>query len=178
MGGTRGRGIGNNAMIILVLGGSRSGKSRVAESIASSLPGPVTYVATADSHGDPDFEARIERHRRRRPADWRTVEVGAELIETLHQVTRTVLVDSLGTWVAGHDEFAVDAEALCRALSERQGDTIVVSEEVGLGVHPSTEVGGRFRDALGELNFEVSAIADEVLLVVAGRVLPLAAGQR
>jgi adenosyl cobinamide kinase/adenosyl cobinamide phosphate guanylyltransferase len=84
-----------------------------------------------------------------------------------------VLVDALGPWVAGHRDFVVDAGALVEALTSRVGDSVVVSEEVGLGVHPSTEAGRRFRDALGELNRAIADIADEVLLVVAGRVLPL-----
>jgi adenosyl cobinamide kinase/adenosyl cobinamide phosphate guanylyltransferase len=85
----------------------------------------------------------------------------------------TVLLDALGPWVAGHDRFAVDVHALLDALSHRSGDTIVVSEEVGLGVHPSTEAGRQFRDALGDVNRAVADVADEVFLVVAGRVLPL-----
>ena len=83
------------------------------------------------------------------------------------------MVDALGTWVAGLPEFAVDAEGLCATLRARkaQGSTVVVSEEVGLGVHPFTTAGGRFRDALGSLNRAVADVADEVLLVVAGRAL-------
>jgi adenosyl cobinamide kinase/adenosyl cobinamide phosphate guanylyltransferase len=66
-----------------------------------------------------------------------------------------------------------DAAALCAAMTGRGADTVVVSEEVGLGVHPATEEGRRFRDALGTLNQAVAAVADEVLLVVAGRILRL-----
>ena len=89
---------------------------------------------------------------------------------------RLILVDSLGTWVAAHDDFAVDIEELCKALSSRDGDTVVVSEEVGLGVHPSSTVGQRFRDVLGEVNTALADIADDVVLVIAGRVLPLERG--
>ena len=83
-----------------------------------------------------------------------------------------MLVDALGTWVAAHDDLAVDTPALVAAL-QRPGATVVVSDEVGLGVHPSSEVGRRFRDVLGDVNRAVADVADEVLLVVAGRVLPL-----
>ncbi len=75
-----------------------------------------------------------------------------------------------------HRDFAVDVDGLCAALRERQGDTVVVSEEVGLGVHAATDVGRRFCDVLGGLNQEVAAVADDVVLVVAGRALPLEAG--
>jgi adenosyl cobinamide kinase/adenosyl cobinamide phosphate guanylyltransferase len=84
---------------------------------------------------------------------------------------RPLLVDSLGTWVARVPGFAADAAALVAAL--RGHDAVVVSEEVGLGVHPETEVGRRFRDALGEVNQAVGAAADRVLLVVAGRTVEL-----
>jgi adenosylcobinamide kinase/adenosylcobinamide-phosphate guanylyltransferase len=95
------------------------------------------------------------------------------LPEGLRRIEGTALVDSLGTWVARHHDFDVDAAALVDALTGRRGDTIVVSEEVGLGVHPATAVGRRFRDALGGLNQAVGAVADEVVLVVAGRTLSL-----
>jgi adenosyl cobinamide kinase/adenosyl cobinamide phosphate guanylyltransferase len=160
-------------VITLVLGGARSGKSELAERIAASLAPPVHYLATAVVGADADFAARIERHRQRRPATWVTTEVGADLPQVLGSENGTTLVDSLGTWVAASLNFEVDAAALCRALQKRSGDTILVSEEVGLGVHPSTEVGGRFRDALGELNRAVAETADEVLLVIAGRALRL-----
>ena len=88
-----------------------------------------------------------------------------------------MLVDSLGTWVAAHPDLAPDVAALVAALRARAarapGATVLVSEEVGLGVHPPTEVGRCFADALGTLNRAVAEIADRVLLVVAGRVLPL-----
>jgi len=162
-------------VITLVLGGARSGKSAVAEQLVARAGGPVAYVATGTATDD-DMAGRIARHRARRPASWSTHEVGADLPARLAALDGDALVDSLGTWVAAHPDFAVDAGALCAALVGRAGRgarTVVVSEEVGLGVHPSSEAGRRFRDALGELNLAVAAVADEVLLVVAGRVLRL-----
>ena len=160
-------------MITLLLGGARSGKSELAEQMAASLAAPVTYVATAEPGEDEDFALRVEQHRRRRPTDWVTVEAGPNLAAALAGLDGTVLIDSLGTWVAQLPDFAVDAEPLCEALSCRAGAAFVVSEEVGMGVHPSTDVGRRFRDALGQLNARVAAIADEAFLVVAGRALRL-----
>jgi len=158
-------------VITLVLGGIRSGKSEVAEAIAARAGGEVTYVATA-SVDDAAFAARVEAHRRRRPAHWRTVEEPLDLPALLHATAGTVLVDSLGTWIAAHD-FAPDVDALCEALAARAGTTVVVSEEVGLGVHPPTDVGLRFADAVGACNRRVAGLADRVLLVVAGRTLEL-----
>jgi adenosylcobinamide kinase/adenosylcobinamide-phosphate guanylyltransferase len=165
-------------MITLILGGARSGKSSYAERLAISSGRPVTYVATAATTGDPDFDARVRRHRERRPPAWRTEEPGAGLVDYLESEPSddTLLIDSLGTWLAAHRDFDADWSGLCSALTRRRGRTIVVSEEVGLGVHPSTEVGGRFRDALGEVNQAVARIAGDAYLVVAGRVLTLEQG--
>jgi len=162
-------------MITLVLGGARSGKSVVAERLAARRAGPVTYVATAAvDPADGDHLERIRRHQERRDPSWTTVEAtGALAVEALGSISGTVLVDSLGTWLTGHVDLAADLSALCGALTERSGDTVIVSEEVGLGVHPSSALGQRFRDALGEANRAVADIADDVVLVVAGRVLPL-----
>ena len=188
-------------MITLVLGGARSGKSAVAERIVSLMAPPVTYVATLDVGDDADLAARVEVHRARRPPTWGTVQVGPgrpgspgsapaeagsgaapdrpatvglpSLPEALRRVSGSVLVDALGPWVAASPDMEVDTEALCAALVERHGDTVIVSEEVGMSVHPATEAGRRFRDALGTVNQSVAACAHEVLLVVAGCTLPL-----
>lgn len=164
-------------MITLVLGGTRSGKSQVAERLVAATPGPVTYLATGRAGGDDDMAARIAIHRARRPPAWSTIEADDDLPAVLRAVEGHVLVDSLGTWVAGHPDLAPDADGLCTALRDRRaagsGDTVVVSEEVGLGVHPPTEVGRRFADVLGALNRQVADEADRALLVVAGRILPL-----
>ena len=166
-------------MITLVLGGARSGKSEVAEGLVAVHGSRVAYVATAEVT-DADFAARVQRHRDRRDASWTTLELAdADLpaVVAAHpdSADAAVLIDSLGTWVARTPAFAADASALVRALQGRIGLTVVVSEEVGMGVHPETEVGRQFRDALGLVNRVVADAADEVLLVVAGRTLRLPA---
>jgi adenosylcobinamide kinase/adenosylcobinamide-phosphate guanylyltransferase len=169
---------------VLVLGGSRSGKSRYAERLAAAT-GPVTYVATATSNpADPDWAARIERHRLRRPAAWETSET-RELAKLLARgEAGGLLIDSITTWLSGvlddcgcwSDPPAPDSEQRLRdALDDlvqawtgtRQG-VIAVSDEVGSGVVPPTESGRRFRDLLGDLNQRLAASADEVWLVTAG----------
>lgn len=165
-------------MITLVLGGTRSGKSEVAESLAAAAggDGPVTYLAAGPSpEGDAEWVARVARHRARRPAGWTTIEAGpgADLAAVVAALEGPLLIESLGTWLAGREDLAADGPGLCAALAGRRGDTVVVSEEVGLGVHPPTAVGRAFADALGALNRTVADAADRVLLVVAGRVLPL-----
>jgi adenosyl cobinamide kinase/adenosyl cobinamide phosphate guanylyltransferase len=105
---------------------------------------------------------------------------GRDLGAATGTLAGTVLIDSLGAWVAGMDAFRVDHDRLCADLRGRVdangGLTVVVSEEVGLGVHPPTSVGMAFADALGAANQRVAAVCDEVLLVVAGRVLALGGG--
>lgn len=163
--------------VIVVLGGTRSGKSEVAERIAADTTGPVVYLATGTPDGS-DLDGRIADHRRRRPSTWTTVECGAALADALRShPTGTVLVDSLGTWLTAHHDFAADTDDLLRAIAERNGTTVIVSEEVGLAVHPATELGRRFVDALGSLNRAVAAVADDVALVVAGRTLWLPADE-
>ena len=156
--------------VTLVLGGARSGKSAVAERLAGA--GPVTYVATFLGDDDPDMAARVAVHRERRPAAWTTVET-SDLVGALRAAAGPVLIDSLTTWVASAPGFAVDVVGLCLALGDASGEVVLVSDEVGFGVHPSSEPGRRFRDALGLVNQAVSAVADEALLVVAGRILRL-----
>jgi adenosylcobinamide kinase/adenosylcobinamide-phosphate guanylyltransferase len=169
------------AEITLVLGGARSGKSEVAERLAHKVGPAVTYVATgAIRADDSEWDDRIRRHRERRPAGWTTLEVGlgGDLAAVLGACSGPALVDSLGAWVAGLPGFGDDgiAGSLCAALTSRRDAgqaTIIVSDEVGMGVHPSTTAGRQFRDALGVVNREAAAVADSVLLVVAGRVLAL-----
>ncbi|MCC5951756.1 MAG: bifunctional adenosylcobinamide kinase/adenosylcobinamide-phosphate guanylyltransferase [Acidimicrobiia bacterium] len=163
-------------MITLVLGGTRSGKSRVAEDLLEAHAGPLCYLATG-SATDAELAARIAAHRARRPARVRTVEVGSELPAALRDAgPAPTLVDSLGSWVAQHADLTPDVDAVLAALywrREQQAPTVLVSDEVGLSVHPPTEVGRRFVDALGDVNAAVSGMADDCWLVVAGRVLRL-----
>ena len=165
-------------MLTLVLGGTRSGKSELAEMLAVATGDEVTVVAAGGlvpPGTDPDWDARVEAHRSRRPGDWETVEVapGGDLPGVLRGIEGTVLVDSLGPWLAGVPGFAADLASLDVALAARTDATIVVSDEVGLGVHPSTEAGSQFRDALGVLNRSVASRASKVYLAIAGRALVL-----
>jgi adenosyl cobinamide kinase/adenosyl cobinamide phosphate guanylyltransferase len=159
-------------VITLVLGGASSGKSAWAEKLAGASGRPVTYVATGEAT-DEDMAARIAAHQARRPPAWRTVEAGPKLVDRLGEIDGPALIDSLGTWVAATPGFSVDREQLCRVLRGRSDDTVVVSDEVGLGVHPSSEPGRQFRDALGQVNHAVAGVAHDVVLVVAGRALHL-----
>ncbi|MBA3281826.1 MAG: bifunctional adenosylcobinamide kinase/adenosylcobinamide-phosphate guanylyltransferase [Acidimicrobiia bacterium] len=164
------------ARVALVLGGARSGKSVEAERLVTRWAdgSAVTYVATAllDS-GDDRLTERVAAHQQRRPATWATVQAGADLPAVLRATAGPVLLDSLGPWVAASFPGPPDHAALVIALNERDGDTVVVSDEVGMAVHPVSESGRWFVDSLGTVNQAVAAVAAEVRLVVAGRVLVL-----
>ena len=163
---------------LLVLGGARSGKSRFA--IADpELAGRIAFVGTAEA-GDADMARRIARHRAERPAMWTTVEAPVDLISRLHEVERThdaVIVDCLTLWVANRlgrgddDTVLAEADRLAALVRAARCRITLVSNEVGGGVHPDTEIGRRFRDVLGLVNQRVAAACDRVVLMVAG--LPL-----
>jgi adenosyl cobinamide kinase/adenosyl cobinamide phosphate guanylyltransferase len=166
-------------VITLVLGGVRSGKSEAAEAIAerhaAQAGAPLVYVATARRElADADLLARIALHERRRGDRWATLEVGDDLAGALRSTgDAVVLVDSLATWLGAFEDFRVDIDALIEAARARPAPTVFVSDEVGLGVHAVTATGRAFADALGTVNRRVAAAADEVVFVVAGRVLRL-----
>lgn len=167
-------------MIVLVTGGTRSGKSRIAEGLAADLGGDaVTYLATATpADDDPDHQARIAAHRVRRPAGWVTVECRRpeDLAAGLRGTARVALVDSLGTWLTLHPDLEVaddEVPDLILTLRDRRAATVVVTEEVGLAIHPPDALSRRYVDTLGLLNQQLAEVADRVLLVVAGRVLEL-----
>lgn len=161
----------------LVLGGSRSGKSGEAELRLAAEP-YVTYVATGPSgEDDPEWRARVEAHQTRRPAHWATLET-TDLAQAIEKATTPLLVDGLGTWIASvmwqdPERLAERCDELVAAWRHAPTRVVAVSDEVGLGVVPSTSSGRAFRDALGTLNQRLAAESEDVALVVAGRVVRL-----
>ena len=167
--------------LTFLLGGARSGKSALAVRSASSWRGPVVFVATGTAL-DEEMAERIRRHRAERPPGWTTVEEPVQLHEVLCGVPSDVclLVDCLSLWVAnlleaGWQDDAVEEEASAVAVTVASRDalTLVVSNEVGLGVVPETPLGRRYRDVLGRVNTIFAEAASEPLLVVAGRKIRL-----
>ncbi|SNT22982.1 bifunctional adenosylcobinamide kinase/adenosylcobinamide-phosphate guanylyltransferase [Rhodococcoides kyotonense] len=167
---------------ILVLGGTRSGKSAYAEALVDSSS-PVRYVATGRRDpSDADWEARIDDHRARRPEQWSTVEASANLAEVIGEESGSTIVDDLGTWLTHtfDDLNAWDSprgtvgprvDAVVDAVAAATGHLILVSPEVGMSVVPETRAGRLFQDEIGSLNSSLAAVCDSVVLVVAG--LPL-----
>ncbi len=163
--------------IALILGGARSGKSRCAEALLEAAPSPL-YVATAQARDD-EMAARIATHRNRREDRWRTVEAPVELAAAL-DADGPALVDCLTLWLTnlmlgGHD-IGAHVARLEAVLRTRRGPTVLVANEVGLGIVPGDALSRRFRDEAGLLNQRTAAIADNVLLVAAGLTLVLKGG--
>jgi adenosylcobinamide kinase / adenosylcobinamide-phosphate guanylyltransferase len=168
----------------LVLGGTRSGKSRHAEDLLPA-EAPVCYVATGRvDPDDAEWSARIDTHRSRRSPDWETVETTDVAGIIRDDQDDLLLVDDLATWLSCvlDDAGAWEAEALppvvfrqvvelVEAVASSSARIVLVSSEVGLGVVPASRAGRLFRDELGSLNSALAAVCDEVLLLVAG--LPL-----
>jgi adenosyl cobinamide kinase/adenosyl cobinamide phosphate guanylyltransferase len=169
--------------LTLLLGGARSGKSSFAVEYGRRLGGAVVYVATAPSLDDDDLEQRIARHRAERPADWSTIEEPVELAAAIDEIddgVDLVIVDCLTLWTSnlmceGRSDEAIvaAADAAAERCRARRGSVITISNEVGLGVHPETPLGRRYRDVLGLVNQRWAAAADDSLLMVAGRALRL-----
>ncbi len=153
-----------------MLGGARSGKSRHAEGIVTALPPPWVYVATAQAF-DAEMQARIAEHRARRSKGWETVEAPLDLAAAL-SADRQVLVDCLTLWLTnlmlGAHDIASATAALDAALDARAAPTVLVANEVGLGIVPDNALARAFRDAAGRLNQHLAARADAVLFLVAG----------
>lgn len=166
----------------LILGGVRSGKSRLAEALAAASGLPVTYVATALA-GDGEMAQRIDEHRSRRRADWRTLEEPLALAEVMAREAgegRCLLVECLTLWLINllmqpdGDDGAVAAagDGLCAAVAAAPGRIILVGNETNMGVVPLGEISRRFCDQAGRLHQGLAACCDQVVLTVAG--LPLA----
>jgi adenosyl cobinamide kinase/adenosyl cobinamide phosphate guanylyltransferase len=158
--------------LALILGGARSGKSAHAERLITALPPPWVYVATAQAF-DAEMRARIAEHRARRAAGWRTIESPLDLPAALAEAgERPVLVDCLTLWLTnlllGEQDVAVATAALEAALDARQAPTVLVSNEVGLGIVPDNALARAFRDAAGRLHQQLALRADTVLFLVAG----------
>ncbi|PTX02225.1 bifunctional adenosylcobinamide kinase/adenosylcobinamide-phosphate guanylyltransferase [Pararhodobacter aggregans] len=160
--------------VTLVLGGARSGKSALAERLTLSVAqGAPLYIATAQAWDD-EMRERIALHRAQRDGQgWQTLEVPLDLAAALSDIKdQTVLIDCLTLWLTNHllaeHDLAAETATLLSALAVRAAPTILVSNEVGLGIVPDNALARRFRDDAGRLNQRVAALADTVVFTAAG----------
>lgn len=163
-------------MLQLILGGARSGKSRLAEQTAINTQLAVTYVATAQAL-DPEMQSRIEHHQNQRPAHWSLVEEPLYLANALQKIDRPnqiILVDCLTLWLTNLlllDDQSIqqlECEQLLKVLPTLESEIILVSNETGLGVVPLGEISRQFVDEAGRLHQALGQIADKVVFCVAG----------
>lgn len=158
--------------ITLVLGGARSGKSRHAESLFGGLAGKPVYIATAQAF-DAEMHQRILTHQQRRDDRWTAIDAPIDLPEALLEAgDAPVLVDCLTLWLSnlllGEHDIEAAFGRLETALDQRDGITVLVSNEVGMGIVPENALGRAFRDHQGILNQRIAQAADHVVFVAAG----------
>lgn len=163
-------------MLELILGGARSGKSRLAEKLADESGLAVTYIATSQAL-DGEMNARIQQHRQRRPAHWALLEEPLELARVLREQAapeQCLLVDCLTLWLTNilllddPARLAAERDALLDCLDRLPGRIILVSNETGLGVVPMGELSRRYVDEAGWLHQALAARCRRVVFTVAG----------
>jgi len=167
-------------MLTVLTGGARSGKSSLAVAWGRRHRGPVVFVATAPLLDD-NMRDRAARHREERP-DWPTIEEQHDIESTIlgSPADALVIVDCITLWVSnlmwrGDDDTQVGraAESLANTARSSAAKVVAVTNEVGLGVHPETELGRRYRDLLGRVNRILVDASDRAFLLVSGRPIPL-----
>lgn len=160
----------------LILGGARSGKSRLAEQHAKDSGMDVVYVATAQVR-DAEMQQRVAHHQAHRPAHWPVVEAGHNLAQVLQQQAgpgRCVLVDCLTLWLTqllcdlNEAELRREVDALLSVLPTLPGNVILVSNETNMGIVPLGELSRRYCDEAGRLHQQLGASCERVILTVAG----------
>jgi len=177
---------------ILLIGGAGSGKSHFAQELALKLGGAVLFVATAVA-GDEEMRQRIDKHRRKRPPAWSTLEVTTEVGKNILQKiggARVVIVDCI-TLLANNifsqyseqgeqidaplieKRLTAEIEELIECTKQLDAHFIIVTNEVGLGVVPPSQLGRLYRDLLAGANQKLAEAADEVYLMVAGLAMPI-----
>lgn len=160
--------------MILITGGARSGKSRYAQELALQLSDRPVYVATARKW-DGEFNQRIQRHQKERYARWTSIEE-EKLISQLALENQVVVVDCVTLWLTNF--FVDNKNDIDKCLDEckkeindlaKPGSTmIIITNEIGMGVHAESEIGRRFTDLQGWMNQYIASMADEVILMVSG----------
>lgn len=163
-------------MLQLILGGARSGKSRLAEQIAKDSGLSVVYIATAQAL-DEEMQQRIQHHQQQRPSHWQLYEEPiflADQLLQLDQENQLILVDCLTLWLTNlllAEDTALlqqQTEKLLKVLPQLKSDIILVSNETGLGIVPMGEISRRFVDEAGRLHQALGQLADKVVFCVAG----------
>ncbi len=173
--------IANNFIgLILITGPIKSGKSQLAEFLIKEQES-ITYIATSKpKYDDPEWELRINIHKRRRPESWKIVEYPPCICETIKSINETgsILIDSLGGLVEQHlmkdqDQWESIQTNFINCLKSSENAIIIVSEEIGWGIVPATPIGHLFRERLSSLSYSISRISTKKWLAVNGSAIDL-----
>jgi adenosyl cobinamide kinase/adenosyl cobinamide phosphate guanylyltransferase len=165
----------------VLLGGARSGKSELSSRLATTSGRPVVMIVTGEGR-DEEMEERIRRHRAARPSEWETVEAPLALRDVFDELNPEafVVLDCLTLWVSNaieaglvDEEIVGKAREIATTLAVRDAPSVVVSNEVGLGIVPLNALARRYRDTLGRVNAAFVSEADRAYFVVAGKALAL-----
>lgn len=165
--------------MVLLLGGARSGKSALSVRLAIESGLPVTFIATAAA-GDAEMTERIGMHRANRPPQWKTIEAPIDVVDAIDRAgaDELVILDCLTLWVSNLLEEGRDAEEIFRLADQvvhalRERPSVVVSNEVGMGIVPANELARSYRDVLGAVNTQFAKCSERALLMVAGMAIDL-----
>lgn len=158
----------------MITGGARSGKSRQAQELALKLSNNPVYVATARQWDD-EFRDRVRRHQQDRDERWTSIEE-EKFLSRLNLKERTVVIDCVTLWITNFFvdlRYDIDAcltacKAEVEGLRGSDANIIIVTNEIGMGVHAETEIGRKFTDLQGWVNQYIASRADEVVLMVSG----------
>lgn len=160
--------------VTLFLGGTKSGKSRLAESYASATDSEVSYIATSEALDD-EMKQRIQRHQQQRPSHWHTIEQPIKLASAIARAkTDTILVDCLTLWLTNllladnGKQFSDQRDALLTTIENNNKTLIMVSNETNMGIVPMGSLSRRYCDEAGLLHQAIAALSDNVILSVAG----------
>lgn len=161
-------------MMILITGGARSGKSRHAQELALQLSDQPVYMATA-RNWDSEFDRRIRRHRQERDERWTSIEEEKQ-ISRPDIAGKVVVIDCITLWLTNYfvdhknevDKCLAEARQEIDRLLQHEGQFILITNEIGMGVHADTEVGRKFTDLQGWINQYIAQKADQVILMVSG----------
>lgn len=168
--------------IALVGGGTRSGKSASAVSLGITRGDRRVFVATARTSSDPEMQARIARHRAERRDAFQTIEEPLALATTLAGLTGVdvVVVDCVTHWLSNlliegrtPESILSEVDEVVRVIEERRFDSVLVTSEVGMSVHPETALGRAFVEVCGWANQRLARAADEVFLAILGTVVTI-----
>jgi adenosylcobinamide kinase/adenosylcobinamide-phosphate guanylyltransferase len=160
--------------LILITGGARSGKSRYAQELALQLSNEPVYVATARKW-DSEFQLRIDRHQKERDERWTSIEE-EKFISNLSLENKVVVVDCVTLWLTNFfvdnhnntDQCLDECKEEISRLKKPGSTIIIITNEIGMGIHAETEIGRKFTDLQGWMNQFIAAQADEVILMVSG----------